>query len=286
MIDYQKLLIDTFARELEDRYRETYGTVKPEFATFISWAGHLALQNIANTDTQYHDVEHTMRVTLVGQEILRGKHLSEGGVSPEDWMHFTIGLLCHDIGYLKGVCRGDGGGRYVTGVGEATVELPEGATDASLTPYHVDRSKRFVRERLGGSLLIDIDTARIESYIEMTRFPSPEGSFYRDTAGYSGLLRAADLIGQLGDPDYLRKLPALFYEFQETGANEKLGYRHPGDLRSGYARFFWNVVSPYVQEALGHLSVTLDGKQWIANLHSHVFAVELEERERRQRGQG
>lgn len=286
MIDYQKLLIDTFARELEDRYRETYGTVKPEFATFISWAGHLALQNIANTDTQYHDVEHTMRVTLVGQEILRGKHLSEGGVSPEDWMHFTIGLLCHDIGYLKGVCRGDGGGRYVTGVGEATVELPEGATDASLTPYHVDRSKRFVRERFGGSLLIDIDTARIESYIEMTRFPSPEGSFYRDTAGYSGLLRAADLIGQLGDPDYLRKLPALFYEFQETGANEKLGYRHPGDLRSGYARFFWNVVSPYVQEALGHLSVTLDGKQWIANLHSHVFAVELEERERRQRGQG
>ena len=243
MIDYQKLIIDTFARELEDRYRETYGHTRPEYASFIAWAGHLALQNIANSDTLYHDVEHTMHVALVGQEILKGRHLSEGGVSPEDWIHFTIGLLCHDIGYIRGVCRGDGAGRYVTGVGEATVELPEGATDAALTPYHVDRGKRFVRERFGGNLLIDIDSDRIESCIEMTRFPSPDESFYRDTRGYPGLLRAADFIGQLGDPDYLRKLPALFYEFQETGANERLGYRHPGDLRTGYASFFWRIVS-------------------------------------------
>jgi len=283
MIDYQKLLIDTFTGELETRYRDTYGNFKPDYATFIAWAGHLALQNIANTDTLYHNVEHTMRVTLVGQEILKGKHLSEGGVSPEDWVHFTIGLLCHDIGYVKGVCQGDGDGQYLTGAGDETVTLPEGATDASLTPYHVDRGKRFVRERFGGSLLIDIDTDRIESCIEMTRFPRPEESFYDDIEGYPGLLRAADFIGQLGDPDYLRKLPALFYEFQETGANEKLGYGHPGDLRAGYASFFWKVVSPYIQVALRHLAVTLDGKQWIANLHSHVFAVEIEERERRAR---
>ena len=36
------------------------------------------------------------------------------------------------------------------------------------------------------------------------------------------LLRAADLIGQLGDPHYLRKANALYYEFDEVGMNKQL----------------------------------------------------------------
>ncbi|HBB33823.1 MAG TPA: metal-dependent phosphohydrolase, partial [Cyanobacteria bacterium UBA9273] len=56
------------------------------------------------SDALYHNVEHTILVTLVGQEILRGKHIRDGGVSCEDWLHFIISLLCHDIGYVKGVC--------------------------------------------------------------------------------------------------------------------------------------------------------------------------------------
>jgi hypothetical protein len=38
------------------------------------------------------------------------------------------------------------------------------------------------------------------------------------------LLRAADLIGRLGDLLYPRKLNALFHEIAETGVNERLGY--------------------------------------------------------------
>ena len=37
-------------------------------------------------------------------------------------------------------------------------------------------------------------------------------------------MRAADLIGQLGDPHYLRKANALYYEFEEVGMNKQLGY--------------------------------------------------------------
>jgi len=40
-------------------------------------------------------------------------------------------------------------------------------------------------------------------------------------------LRAADLIGQLGDPHYLRKANALYYEFEEIGLNRQLGYESP-----------------------------------------------------------
>lgn len=114
----------------------------------------------------------------------------------------------------------------------------------------------------------------ITTYIEMTRFPSPKGEFYQDTQGLGGLVRAADFVGQLGDPDYFRKTPALFYEFQELGANEKLGYKSPNDMRKNYAKFYWEQVNPYLKDALVYLRLTEDGKQWIANMHSHVFDSE------------
>ena len=37
---------------------------------------------------------------------------------------------------------------------------------------------------------------------------------------------------------YLQKVGGLFYEFEETGQNQDLGYRNPGDLRDGYPRFY------------------------------------------------
>ena len=41
-----------------------------------------------------------------------------------------------------------------TGVGDERVEISPGASDAVLSPYHVDRSKLFVRERFGKGLLM------------------------------------------------------------------------------------------------------------------------------------
>jgi hypothetical protein len=154
------------------------------------------------------------------------------------------------------------------------VDLPVGATDASMTPYHVCRSKTFVRERFGRARLVHFDTLVIERNIEHTRFPVPQDEIHADTADYPGLVRAADLIGQLADVNYLRKIPALFAEFNEIGMNEKLGYRSPADLRAKYPEFFWKQVSPYIGDALRYLSVTQEGKLWIANLYSHVFSEE------------
>jgi len=44
----------------------------------ISFVARLALETLATTDATYHDVHHTMMVTLVGEEILRGRHISVG----------------------------------------------------------------------------------------------------------------------------------------------------------------------------------------------------------------
>ncbi len=278
MINWQELTIDMFVEQLRTVYQRTYGDIDSDFGRVVAWCGRLALENIANSDALYHDIDHTIMVSLAGQAILEGKHLREGGVMPRDWMHYMIAVLCHDIGYVKGVCKNDTKDMFATGVGDEMVFITPEGTDVGLTPYHVNRSKLFVRERFGTGLLQDmtklLDAELIASYIEMTRFPSPSGEMYKDTKGLGGLVRAADFIGQLGDPDYLRKTPALFYEFQELGVNEKFGYKAPNDLRKSYATFYWNSVSPYIQDALMYLRLTEDGKQWVANMHSHVFDAE------------
>jgi hypothetical protein len=99
MYNATEILIDAFVQQLKTGYHRTYGNMKANYADILGWAGSMALENIANSDALYHDVEHTILVTLVGQEILRGKQIREGGVSCEDWLHFIISLTCHDIGW-------------------------------------------------------------------------------------------------------------------------------------------------------------------------------------------
>ncbi len=276
MFNGTQLMIDAFVDRLGEAYHRNYGTFEPSYGEILEWAGRMALERIAQTDALYHNVEHTVMVTLVGQQILRGKHIRQGGVTPSDWLHFMISLLFHDIGYIRGICRGDQGDICSTGKDDETITMPPGATDAYLTPYHVDRGILFIRERFGGHSVIDADI--LAENIELTRFPTPDDSDHRETADYRGLVRAADLIGQLADPAYLRKQPALFWEFEETGTNAKLGYKSPADLRAGYPGFYWDVVHPYIEDGLEHLRVTQDGRQWIANLHAHVFSTEHESR--------
>lgn len=276
MFNATEILIDAFVGQIREGYRRTYGCLKTDYQDIIAWAGNMALENIANSDALYHNVEHSILVTLVGQEILRGKHIREGGVSSEDWLHFIISLLCHDIGYVKGVCREDREeeGLYATGKDNRMISLPPGASDASLTPYHVDRAKLFIDERFGGHKLID--SGVIKTNIELTRFPVPAAEDHQCTSSYAGLVRAADLIGQLSDLRYLKKITSLFYEFEETGMNKVLGYQTPADLRKNYPKFYWHGVYPYIREALRYLTLTQQGKQIIANLYSNVFVVEHE----------
>ena len=198
---------------------------------------------------------------------------SVGGVTPRDWLHFIVSLLCHDIGYVRGICRGDGDGEYVANLAGDKVTVTEGATDAAMTPFHIARSKLFVRDRFGKAL-IHLDTAEIEANIEHTRFPVPEEEQHAPTDDFPGLLRAADLIGQLADINYLRKTAALFNEFRETGISSKLKFNSAADLRANYPQFFWQMVQPYIADALRYLRVTQEGQQWVANLYANVFLME------------
>src|SRR5262249_51488232 len=72
----------------------------------------LALACIGNSDALYHNVEHTMLVPLVGHDIFKGRALSQRS-TPTDYANFIVACLAHDIGYVRGVVKGDKDGGYV-----------------------------------------------------------------------------------------------------------------------------------------------------------------------------
>ena len=255
---------------------------QPDYGVLLSVFAAQVLDKLSATTALYHNVEHTILVCLVGQEILYGKHQREGNVTCEDWLNFMVSLLCHDIGYVGGVCQQDDVARrrYVQRqVQPPTSQTPEtvwvtlasGATDASLTPYHVDRSQIFVQENFSQHPVLDLKA--IQRNIAFTQFPVPDQPAYRVTNHYPGLARAADLIGQLSDPNYLQKTVALFYEFEEVGMNKKLGYRFPVDLRLGFPKFYHTQVYAYIQPALAYLQATPLGQQIVENLDANVQGV-------------
>jgi hypothetical protein len=86
------IVIEAFIRQLRMMYQRTYEHLEPGYPGVISFAAQLALESIATSDAAYHDVNHTIMVTLVGQEILRGRHISVGGVTPRDWLHFIVSV--------------------------------------------------------------------------------------------------------------------------------------------------------------------------------------------------
>jgi hypothetical protein len=248
------------------------GASHPRLTELVPFAAQLALECIANSDALYHNIEHTMLVTLAGHDIFVGRALLTQS-TPSDYAHLIIACLMHDIGYVRGILKGDGIDGYVIDSDGRKVVLPRGSSDAALMPYHVDRSKLFVLDRMH-----ELDAQRIARSIELTRFPVAAIDPPNDPDEEGLLVRAADLIGQLGDPHYLRKANALFCEFEEIGMNKKLGYESPADIIDKYPQFYWNMVSPHIQLAIRYLNVTARGRQWIANLYSNVFRAEREVR--------
>ena len=274
MITLPELAADALGSFLASDMRDRFGTSHARLAELIPYAARLALECIGNSDALYHNVEHTMLVTLAGHDIFKGRALLMHS-TPTDYANFIVACLTHDIGYVRGVVKGDEEDSYVVDGSGRKVSLPRGSSDAALAPYHVERSKLFVLER--AATIDELDAGRIAHAIGFTRFPysSPadeEGEIDEEGA----LLRAADLIGQLGDPNYLRKANALYYEFDEIGMNRQLGYQSPSDLVDKYPQLFWDRVSPHIQAAIRYLNVTSSGRRWIAGLYSNVFRAERE----------
>jgi hypothetical protein len=276
MMTLPELAADALGSFLAADVRDRFGASHARLAELVPFAARLALECIGNSDALYHDVEHTMLVTLAGHDIYKGRALLRPS-TPADYSNFIVACLTHDIGYVRGVVKGDSEDGYVVDTTGRKLSLPRGSSDAALAPYHVERSQMFVLDRL--ATVPELDGERIARAIGFTRFPYSLPADEAETVDEDGsLLRAADLIGQLGDLNYLRKANALYHEFEEIGLNKQLGYGSPTDVVDKYPQFYWNRISPYIQTAIRYLNVTASGRRWIAGLYSNVFRAEREPR--------
>jgi len=266
MMTLPELATGALEEFLRSYLRRRFGS--GDFADIVPGAARLALECIGNSDALYHNVEHTLLVTLAGHDILRGRALHDN-VTGEDYAHVIIACLVHDIGYVRGLFKDDDASGFLIDSSGRKVTLPRGASDASLMPYHVDRSKLYVMQRI--EHMPQLNRQRIANAIEGTRFPPRQGQEYDEEAS---IVRAADFIGQLGDPNYLRKANALYHEFEEVGINRQLGYDSPADIVHRYPQFYWDSVAPHIQTEIRYLNMTSSGRQWIASLYSNVFRAE------------
>ena len=149
MFEPTRVLIDQVIAKLETDFRSAFGAAQRERAKGLTAVGHATLERIAACNALYHNLNHTILVTIVGNDILRGKLATGVEVTPAGWVDFVVSLLCHDIGFVRPLCRGDRDDALATGRDGGTFTLPVEATDASLVGVDLlgQVSETWVRRR-------------------------------------------------------------------------------------------------------------------------------------------
>src|ERR1700709_1769096 len=122
MITLPELAADSLEAFLRAYMRSRFGKSQP-LADIVPSAARLALECIGNSDALYHNVEHTLLVTLAGHDILRGRALHTP-MNIDDYSSVIIACLAHDVGYVRGLFKDDGEDGYVIDAAGGKVTLP------------------------------------------------------------------------------------------------------------------------------------------------------------------
>ena len=200
----------------------------------------------ARCDTEYHDLQHALEVTLAMTRLLDGYERSRGDGPPIDERLFQLGVICaayHDIGYIR------------------RANDTKHTNGAEYTPIHVSRGGRFLKEylpRIGMEEFADVAGAILhftgyETPVAQINVPDP---IYRLIGS---LLGSADIIAQMADRCYLEKCrDRLYPEFvkggitvrRTEGGGEEVIFASGDDLLRKTPRFF-NNAEKRLQEDLG-----------------------------------
>jgi len=96
------VLVEDCRNKLIKGFHKSYGYSNAKYLEIIYWVCENFLHLYSTSDCLYHDIHRACCIALIGQDLIHGKHVMEGLVSTEDWLHFIIALICHDIGYVGG----------------------------------------------------------------------------------------------------------------------------------------------------------------------------------------
>ncbi len=196
-------------------------------------------------DLIFHDFEHTLRgavATITFAQGLHRNHPAKHIFPAEAFEIVVLSILMHDTGYLKETHDQEG-------------------TGAKYTADHVERSCRFAERVLTSLGFGSQEIAMSRNMILCTglQLNTKEIHFVNDADRWFGYcIGAGDLLGQMADPRYLGKLPALYQEFREAQAAEPEKwtwgtYSTYSELLSKTPWFYKNYVLPTIENQLGNV---------------------------------
>src|ERR1700757_413990 len=107
-----ELAADALGKFLGEYMQRRFGSSQTQLVEMVPSIARMAIECIGNSDALYHNVEHTLLVTLAGHAIFRGRALHTH-VTADDYAHLIIACLTHDIGYVRGLLRDDGANGFV-----------------------------------------------------------------------------------------------------------------------------------------------------------------------------
>jgi hypothetical protein len=156
-------------------------------------------------DTQYHDVQHVLEVTLAMARLLDGYERSRGDGPSIDEKLFQLGVICalfHDMGYIR----------------KANDKLHRNG--AEYTRTHVSRGGRFLRDYLP-TIGMPEHAEVAGQVLHFTGYEKPVASIRVPHPIFrlvGSLLGSADIIAQMSDRCYLEKCrDRLYPEFVAGG---------------------------------------------------------------------
>jgi hypothetical protein len=181
----------------------------------------------------YHDLSHTMDCLLVTAKLIHGASLRGIEFNKEDVNFGLISAFMHDTGYIQ-------------------AEEDESGTGAKYTLCHVSRSIEFMKKYFRDNNFPEEYLPVCSNFLKCTgldvriadiKFQSREQEIL------GKILGAADLIGQMANDNYLKKLPYLYYEFKEGRVP---GFYDEIDLLKKTPAF-WDVVKKRFVLELGQV---------------------------------
>ena len=164
----------------------------------------------AKCDTQYHDLQHVMEVTLAMARLLDGYERSRGDGPAIGERYFQLGVICalyHDVGYLR------------------KLSDKKHRNGAEYTRTHVSRGGRFLREYLP-TIGMAPEAEVAGQILHFTGYERPVATIKLEDPMFrlvGSLLGSADIIAQMSDRCYLEKCrDRLYPEFVAGGITHKV----------------------------------------------------------------
>jgi hypothetical protein len=227
---------------LERAFDDTMRLYRGEFPGYVA------------CDTQYHDLQHAMEVTLAMARLLDGYERSRGESPPIGERNFQLGVICalyHDMGYIR------------------RVNDKKHRNGAEYTSIHVSRGARFLREYLPTIGMPDLAEAAGQ-IVHFTGYERPVASIRVKDPMHKllgSLLGSADIIAQMSDRCYLEKCRDRLYPEFVAGGIDRKRTEHGEQVVFASGEDLLRKTPTFYASATQRLKVDLGGAYRFAGTH-------------------